>query len=394
MKHFDVLPTDLLDNIFYMKPSNFNKYTKKNELAYALGATMYTPSTRLEIARDIVTNKHRGLTSLVLCLEDSISDLDVEFAEDNLVSQLSVVHQEITNGLIEMDNIPLIFVRVRSANQMERVVSNLGRASDMLCGFVFPKFSIDNGEQYLSTLSKLNEQTEHIFYGMPILETEDVIYKENRASTLARIKELLDSYYDFILNVRIGATDLCGLYGIRRGKDTTIYDVAIIRDCISDILNVFGRSDKEYVISGVVWEYFVGGERILKPQLRQTPFQQAFGRSGLELRKDILNRFEDSLIHEILLDKTNGIVGKTIIHPTHILPVQAMNVVSYEEYMDALAIIESAESFNGVIRSEFRNKMNEVKPHYNWARKILIKSKIYGVFHEQQSFIDLLNTNE
>lgn len=91
---------------------------------------------------------------------------------------------------------------------------------------------------------------------MPILETAKVIQKESRMDELIGIKNLLDRYKEHILNVRIGATDFCGLYGIRRSADTTVYDIAVLRDCISDIINVFQRFDSPYVVSGPVWEYF------------------------------------------------------------------------------------------------------------------------------------------
>jgi len=228
-------------------------------------------------------------------------------------------------------------------------------------------------------------------YGMPILETKEIIYKESRMNELLGIKSILDDYFELVLNVRLGGTDLSGLFGIRRSRDTTIYDISVIRDCITDIINVFGRCEKEYIISGPVWEYFGGGQRILKPQIRQTPFQQAYGSEGLEFRANLIDRYDDGLIHEIVLDNTNGLVGKTIIHPLHIKIVNALNAVTKEEYLDASAILDQAISYNGVIRSEYSNKMNEIKPHHNWARKIILKSKIYGVFHEQQSFIDLIN---
>ena len=50
----------------------------------------------------------------------------------------------------------------------------------------------------------------------------------------------------------------------------------------------------------------------------------------------------DGLIREILMDIANGLTGKTIIHPSHIKVVQALNVVTFEEYLDALTINESA----------------------------------------------------
>ncbi|MFB8733061.1 HpcH/HpaI aldolase/citrate lyase family protein [Bacillus sp. SL00103] len=66
----------------------------------------------------------------------------------------------------------------------------------------------------------------------------------------------------------------------------------------------------------------------------------------------------------------NGIHGKTVIHPTHLKPVQSMYVVTKEEYMDALNILEHADGTVGVMKSTFSNKMNETKPHYRWAEHI------------------------
>ena len=103
------------------------------------------------------------------------------------------------------------------------------------------------------------------------------------------------------------------------------------------------------------------------------------------IRKDF-----DGLIQETLLDRANGLVGKTIIHPSHLLPVQAMHVVTKEEYVDALSIFQQATGEKGVFKSEFMNKMNEIKPHLYWAKKVLIKSDIYGVYNENITFVDLL----
>ena len=132
---------------------------------------------------------------------------------------------------------------------------------------------------------------------------------------------------------------------------------------------------------------------MLKPQLRQTPFKERFGQVGIELREELIDKQMDGLIKEIMMDITNGLTGKTIIHPSHIRPVQALNTVSYEEYLDARSIINKADGKIGVMKSAFQNKMNEIKPHYYWAQKILLKSEIYGVLNEEYTYVDLL-TNE
>ncbi|MEH7458252.1 HpcH/HpaI aldolase/citrate lyase family protein [Bacillus sp. JJ1127] len=392
MRHFSYLSLEEKKNLFYQEPIAFSKDMAKDQLAYALGATLYTPGTKETIADDIAKKKHEGATSIVLCLEDSVSDGDMKFAEQNVIIQIQLLAHLIDADKLHPSDIPLLFIRVREPKQMRSIVIELGSAVHCICGFVFPKFTSANGTSYINELRYINETYSLTLYGMPILESPEIMYKETRTKALLAIKTILDSYRNSILNVRIGATDFSGIFGIRRNKDTTIYDISVIRDCISDIINIFSRQADEYVISGPVWEYFGNRQRVLKPQLRQTPFRESLGNAGLTMREEMLYRYEDGLIHEVLLDQANGLIGKTVIHPSHIKLVQAMHVVTLEDYLDAKAICENAHTYNGVMKSSFANKMNEVKPHLNWARKILLKSNIYGVLNEQQTFIDLLTS--
>ncbi|PLR98738.1 HpcH/HpaI aldolase/citrate lyase family protein [Bacillus sp. T33-2] len=393
MRHFNYLSKEK-EAIFYQMPHDFSKDSEREMLANSLGAVLYMPGTRISICDEIISGKHDGLTSMVLCLEDAVSDREVERAEWNVVAQLRQLSSIIDDGLFAYEQLPLIFIRVRSADQMDMISGQLGSSMNVITGFVFPKFSSNNGVGFLDRLNEINGKNGPNLYGMPILETPEIIYKESRMNELLGIKQLLDENYGNILNVRMGATDFCGLFGIRRSSDSTIYDITVIRDCIADIVNVFARSQKEYTVSGPVWEYFNKGERVFKPQLRQTPFQSSMGQEGLSIRKGMLNQNLDGLIKEVIMDKNNGLTGKTIIHPTHIKPVHAFSVVTFEEYMDAVSIVENANGEAGVMKSMHANKMNEVKPHYNWAKKILAKAKSYGVFHDQNSYIDLLTETE
>ncbi|MNZ75447.1 hypothetical protein D3C78_939240 [compost metagenome] len=281
---------------------------------------------------------------------------------------------------------------MRSVEQLKRLLSFFGEEIEYITGIVFPKFNVGTGREYLQLLAEYNQGKKaagRILYGMPILESADVIYRERRLETLQGISELLKMYKEYVLNVRIGATDFSSLFGLRRSPDHTIYDIGVIRDCIADIVNMFGRMDNHYVISGPVWEYFKS-DRVFKPQLRQTPFEESMGRTGRILRMDYINRYVDGLIREVAMDKENGIIGKTIIHPTHIKPVQSMYVVTHEEYMDALHITENSQGELGVMKSKYSNKMNEFKPHLTWAKRMLIRANIYGVLNENQNFTCLL----
>jgi len=389
MNFFTYFYEEELNRFFYKRPQTFNKYTNRELLSYGLGATLYMPATRPNIHQEILSKKHEGLTSLVIDLEDAVGDNEVDRAEMLLMTELLKLYGELNKGFLSFVDLPLMFIRVRNIEQFRRVNEQLGEATKLLTGVVLPKFTAERSEELLTEVLKIHSN-EHPFYAMPILETATVIQKETRMEELMNIKHLLDRYKENILNVRIGATDFCGLYGIRRSADTTVYDIAVLRDCISDIINVFQRFDCPYVVSGPVWEYFSAKKRMLKPQLRQTPFRERYGDEGLKWRAQLIDENTDGFIREVLMDIANGLTGKTIIHPSHIKIVQALNVVSYEEYMDAKNIIEAATGDIGVFKSDFSNKMNEIKPHYYWAKKMILKSQLYGVLHEEFTTIDLI----
>ncbi|MBU8916151.1 HpcH/HpaI aldolase/citrate lyase family protein [Bacillus sp. FJAT-29953] len=389
MRFFTYFYEDELMRYFYKRPEEFNKYSGRELLSYGLGATLYMPADRTNFHQEILSKKLSGLTSVVIDLEDAVGDSRVFRAESLLVDELQKLFRALKEGFISIEELPLMFVRVRNLKQLQTVKERLEDAVHLLTGVVLPKFSSENGAELLHAVLKIHTN-EHPFYAMPILETGRVIHKETRIEELVRIKRIVDRYKEIVLNIRIGATDFCGLYGIRRSPDTTVYDIAILRDCISDIINIFGRIDGSYVVSGPVWEYFSAKNRMLKPQLRQTPFRERYGDEGLHWRRRLIEENLDGLMRETLMDIANGISGKTVIHPSHIKIVQSLNVVPYEEYVDASNIIKAATGEIGVMKSDFANKMNEIKPHHYWAEKIMLKSRLYGVLHEEFTNIDLI----
>jgi citrate lyase beta subunit len=389
MRYFSRFSNEQQDNMFFWQPQPID-FNDKTLLMNALGATLYMPATRQTVVQDIIAGKLTGLTSMVLCLEDAIGDNEVAYAEQMAIAHVEEMAKAICQGAFLPSELPLIFVRVRSPKQMQRLIKLLGEKIAFLSGFVFPKFTAENGQEYLEVLADINKHQAKAIYGMPILESSDILYVEARYESLIKTKKLLDKYQDYILNVRLGATDFSGIFGLRRNPDLTIYDISLIGSCIADIVNVFSRPGG-YVVSGPVWEFYASN-RVLKPSLRETPFKEELGQSGNWLRSNLVLSGLDGLIREVILDKANGLVGKTIIHPSHILLVQALHVVTYEEYQDAQSILENADGTVGVIASKYANKMNEIKPHMRWAQRIMIRAKIFGVFREEHNFISLLST--
>lgn len=387
MKHYKHLTKYQVQDTFYLPPQEFDNTSPKSVLSKALGATMYMPATRKTVAQELIEQKHISLTSLVIDMEDALQDDAVEEGKENLLLQLKELQYEIEKKPEFAAELPLLFVRVRNLENLKELFEHKFSLS-LLTGFILPKFSSDNAKHYLSAIQSVNQlMGNHKFYAMPVLETPSIIYKEHRVLELTRLKEIIEQYKDLILNIRLGGTDLSGLYSIRRSIDTTVYDIMVVRDCITDILNFFNRGEDDYVVSGVVWEFFLHKNRMLKPTLRETPFVRAKGRKGRSERQVILNDAVDGLIKEVVLDKSNGIIGKTIIHPTHIRIVNALQVVNEEEYLDAKMILENEGK--GVLKSTNGNKMNEMKPHLNWAKHIIEKSEVYGVLKHGKSYYNL-----
>ena len=392
MRHFRSLTALQSSTLFHRLPVELTAHSSPELQAVALGGTLYTPANRPNLVKDILRQRDLGCVSMVLCLEDSIPDADVASAEDNVVSTLEV--------LAEYDEaLPLLFVRVRTPEQMLSVGRRAVTATGVLTGFVIPKFDNESGVAAASLEALHIIQAELGLDGnhssntrrlrvMPILESPSVIHIETRAAALTNIYTLLAANREDILSVRIGATDMSSAFGLRRSRDLTIYDVNVVASVIGDIVNVLGRPDGGFVISGPVWEHFANTERVLRPQLRVTPF---VGPQEIELRQRIMTANLDTLIREIELDLANGLLGKTVIHPTHVALVHAMSVVSHEEYLDALAI--AGNTNGGAAASPYGNKMNEMKPHQAWAQRTLLRADAFGVAAANISFVDLLEAS-
>lgn len=384
MRHFGHIPSAVRSGLFHREPAEFTADSPARTLAVALGATLYSPATRPRLADDIRKQAARGVVSMVLCLEDSISDADVEAGEANLVHQF----RDLADGPADGPGVPLLFIRVREPRQITDLVTRLGDTVGLLAGFVLPKFTETRGSAFLDALAQAERTAGRRLYAMPVLESPELLHLETRAETLAGIAAVTDKHRDRVLALRLGVTDFCSAYGLRRSPDMTAYDVKVVAHVIADVVNVLGRADGTgFTITGPVWEYFRPGERMFKPQLRRSPFLE--GRAE-DLRTALIEHDMDGLLREIELDRANGLLGKTCIHPSHVVPVHALSVVSHEEWSDAQDILRPEQDGGGVLRSVYTNKMNEVKPHRAWAERTLVRAEVFGVAREDVGFVELL----
>ncbi|MFE9860375.1 HpcH/HpaI aldolase/citrate lyase family protein [Streptomyces sp. NPDC005780] len=381
MRHFGHIAPAARGDLFFREPCDFDAGSPAPVLAAALGATLYSPATRPRLADDVIKQARRGVVSMVLCLEDSIDDSEVPGAEENLVRQFADLAER--GG-----ELPLLFIRVREPHQITDLVRRLGASARLLSGFVLPKFTQERGVPFMEALTKAESAAGQRLFAMPVLESPELLHLETRRESLRKIAGTVDTYRDRVLALRLGVTDFCSAYGLRRAPDMTAYDVRIVGDVIADVVNVLGRADGTgFTITGPVWEYFRLQERMFKPQLRRSPFLE--GRAE-ELRTALIEHDLDGLLREIELDRANGLLGKTCIHPSHVAPVHALSVVSHEEFSDAQDILRPERDGGGVLRSSYTNKMNEVKPHRAWAERTLRRAEVFGVAKADVGFVELL----
>lgn len=316
------------------------------DLPYRVGGLLYTPALNDGIAEKIVRHAIKGLTSLALCLEDSISDDSLDKAEQQLIITLEKLKESEAE-------LPLLFVRVRSAEHLARIHALLGETESILTGYVLPKFDLTNCEAYCRLIRAYNKGRTNRLYIMPILESKTVADIGSRADTLWAIKRCLDAAHDYILNVRVGGNDFSNLYGLRRKETQNIYQIGVIRDILVNIINVFAA---DYVVSGPVWEYF--GEDDTQP-------------------------WADGLRKEIELDQLNGFIGKTAVHPSQLPVIYESLKVRKCDYDDAASIAHWSVNGLAVAKSPDGKRMNEVKCHLKWAKRVLTLAGIYGVRDEE-----------
>lgn len=384
MRHFPHLRDAELARLFHCCPEPFTLHDDAELLAIALGATLYSPATRSTLAADIAKRVGQGVISTVVCLEDAVADPDLAAAELNAVAQLRALAEVRTAS-------SMVFVRVRNVEQVLTVVNSLGPHLGVLTGFVIPKFTEATGVAFLDAIAEASSAYGQLLLAMPVVESPEVMHRETRTDALLGIQRVLDKYREHVLAVRIGATDFSSVYGLRRPHDITIYDVRVVADAIADTVNILGRADGTgFVVTGPVWEHLSASERIFKSQLRESPF---VAHEVRPLRARLVAANLDGLIREVLLDRANGLTGKSVIHPMHVAAVHALSVVTHEEYTDARAIVGAAIAGGGVAASAYGNKMNEAKPHRAWAQRTLQRAHVFGVARADVSFVDLLDAS-
>ncbi|MDF7681799.1 HpcH/HpaI aldolase/citrate lyase family protein [Enterobacteriaceae bacterium ESL0689] len=299
---------------------------KKKLTPWDLGATLYMPATRKDIAEVVLEGKIAGLRSLVVCLEDAVSDHDIPHAIQNL----SLFLQRLRNArTINADEKwPLVFIRPRHPDMGKWLTANMDLSA--VDGFVLPKFNRSTLPIWWDIMARTSLMM------MPTLETEEV-YDVIKMQMLATELSSHDCR-DRIIALRIGGNDLMNVVSLRRPRNLTLYDTPI-----------------GYVIKMLV---------------------SVFAPRDFALTAPVCEHIDDHgvLERELSMDIAHGLVGKTAIHPDQIRVIEEAFKVSPGEHADALRILNATQA---VFKS--RGAMCELATHHRWALGLLDRSQVYGL---------------
>ncbi|MDX7986980.1 citrate lyase subunit beta [Xenorhabdus sp. 12] len=292
---------------------------------YQLGATLYMPATRQDIADIVLGNKIPGLRSLVICLEDAVNEQDIPSAIDNLSNTLQILTEI---GKHSAFNKPLIFIRPRNESMGRYLVANMNL--NVIDGLVLPKFTQTSLSGWWEIIGPTH------LYVMPTLETEDVF----DAQKMNQLADTLKSHpcNERVIALRIGGNDLMSVMSLRRTRTFTLYD-GPMGYVIKMLVAIFAARD--FALTAPVCEHI-----------------------------DDLNLLEK----ELTLDIAHGLVGKTAIHPKQIGYIQRALMVSAHDYADALNILNTQHA---VFKS--LGAMCEPATHQRWAKNILERAKHSGI---------------
>ncbi len=293
--------------------------------AINLGASLYAPASRLDLAAIAGGWKLPELRSVIFCTEDAVHERDLEAA----LSHLAALLPELKSG-------PLLrFIRPRNPAILRRLLRMDG--IERIQGFVLPKFGPHTMGDWLRVWDD-----RHGHYVLPILETAEVF--DRRRMEFLRDRLMDSGLSEQVLGLRIGGNDLLNLLGIRRMRGATIYDTPL-RSVIADLVCIFHPAG--YSLSAPVFE------RLDTPEV---------------------------LAREVEADLQHGLIGKTAIHPAQIPVIEGLYRVAHADYEMASAILapDAAAVFKRC------DVFCEPTTHHCWASGIMERARVFGLVGQER----------
>jgi len=286
--------------------------------AVELGATLYIPVQHPRLA-EVLAGANPDLRSVVICLEDSLHETEVEPA------------QEVFGATLRMlDAAPpklIAYARPRGPAMLSWMLAQPG--IDRLAGFVLPKITTANVADWIARL----DSPQHGI--MPTIESAEAF---DRAA-MVQVARMLAPLGERVHAVRIGGNDILGTLGVRRSRERTAYDTPL----------------------GLAIATMAG----------------AFLPEGLALSAPVFEHYArtDVLREEVARDIEHGLLTKTAIHPSQVPIIHDVLRPAPGEVEEAQAILaQEARAVFG-----HGGSMLEPTTHARWAQGVLDRARVHAL---------------
>ncbi len=289
-----------------------------NKINYIeLGATLFIPAIHKDLEAVVCNSKYPELKSVLIDIEDGIKSESLDTAFKAIEKLLKVYEKKKL----------AVFIRPRDVEALGKILKleNINKID----GFILPKFSLLNAEDYFSLLK------DYDFLVMPSIEGEE-LFNQN---SLYELRDILLKNAKNILLLRFGLEDMLRQLKMKRSCEDSIFDFSATSYVLGGFISTFKSAG--FTVSGGVYPCF----------------------------KD-----DEGFIKDVKRDLKEGLFSKTIIHPRQIRLTNELYRVTKEELREALEISNVSEAvFNQ------NDKMAEVITMKPYAQEIILRSKIYGV---------------
>lgn len=282
-----------------------------------LGGTLFVPATHPSLMTVASGEKYPKLRSMVIDLEDGIDAARYTEALDTVRTLLPML-----NG-----SGPLRFLRPASPTILQSLLAMKG--INKIDGFVLPKFGLENADVWVAPLRA------NAFAFMPSVEGGELFSPPE----LRELADMLKPHQKRIPSIRFGLEDMLRQLGISRDCSTPLYSLIAPAQAIGNVIAAF--KPRGFNVSAGVYRCY---------------------RNPAGFRKEIQE------------DLKQGLLGKTIIHPSQIDSIEEEYRVTPLEREQAQTILNTVSNVTAL-----EGIMLEKPTQLPWAKTILKRAEIYGV---------------
>ena len=350
VRHLLTMDTGSRARLFATEPRPTSVRDGRRAFLAAVGPILYVPASRPGLASIVRRRRASGVNGVVVDLEDSVRDDQLDAAWRNAGALLEDLDADPVPDLV-------VWIRVRQASGIGQFRERFGDPA-ALAGFVLPKCDPDGVDEAVA----LGPGPGRGPWLMPVVETTPFVNAVTRADALRRLSRVLLRQRDHVLAVRFGAVDLAGSYGLRLDGGRCVHDIPMIATALGDLVGVVSGEPVDLPVTGPVHENY---------------------------RLDHDGGLGD-FVRAVELDRAAGLWGKSVIHPRQAEVVHALGPVEHHDWEDARSVVGSP--LGGVAASADRRRMNESKPHARWAERVLTRARACGVLIPGATHTDVLES--